>query len=93
MTRAASAPTCCTVRAFLLLAVLVASPAVSILQEHQGRYDWHRQLVGKVSSAVFAPGNRPRLYVATAHGVLAALNLRDGEVLWRQVQPCAGNAP
>lgn len=69
--------------AVLVLASLGTCRAL-ITEQQLGAVDWHRQFVGRVTHAVFAPSNRPRVYVASEAGALAALNLRNGHILWRQ---------
>lgn len=72
--------------AFLLL-VGISTCNGLITQQQLGAVDWHRQFVGRVTHAVFAPANRPRVYITSEAGALAALNLRNGSLLWRQVCP------
>jgi outer membrane protein assembly factor BamB len=69
-----------------LLALAMLSPSSALITEQQlGAVDWHRQYLGRVTDAVFAPANRPRVYVASEPGAIAALNLRNGSIVWRQV--------
>ena len=70
--------------AFLLL-VSIRICSGLITQQQLGAVDWHRQFVGRVTHAVFAPANRPRVYITSEAGAVAALNLRNGSLLWRQV--------
>ncbi len=77
-------------RALLVLAALAAASvlphATALIKENQlGEADWVRQFVGQVTHAEFAPGARPRVFVGTAANVVACLNLRDGDIVWRQV--------
>lgn len=76
--------------AALALACLIGTSSGLITEQQLGAVDWHRQFVGRVTHAVFAPANRPRVYVASAFGVLASLNLRNGAIIWRQAS--AGRA-
>ena len=73
--------------ALVSLLALAALPTGSALitEQQLGAVDWYRQYLGRVIHAVFAPANRPRVYVASEAGALAALNLRNGSVVWRQV--------
>ena len=72
-----------------LLALAMLAPASALITEQQlGAVDWHRQYLGRVTDAVFAPANRPRVYVATEAAAIVALNLRNGSIVWRQACPC-----
>lgn len=74
--------------ALLLAAVFLAlaSPAAAIITESQlGDADWLQKFVGRITHARFAASGRPRAYVATESNVLACLNLRNGDIVWRQV--------
>ena len=71
--------------AALALVSVIGTCSGLITEQQLGAVDWHRQFVGRVTHAVFAHANRPRVYVASEAGVLAALNLRNGAILWRQV--------
>ena len=74
-----------------LLALAALSTGSALITEQQlGAVDWYRQYLGRVTHAVFAPANRPRVYVASEAGAVAALNLRNGSVVWRQV--CSADA-
>ena len=66
-------------------ALCIFSSVHAIFEEQAGQYDWHRTQIGKVTSAKFAFRSRSRVYVTTDAGVVAALDLRDGSVIWRQV--------
>eukprot|EP00193_Tetraselmis_chui_P018237 CAMPEP_0177784732 /NCGR_PEP_ID=MMETSP0491_2-20121128/19890_1 /TAXON_ID=63592 /ORGANISM="Tetraselmis chuii, Strain PLY429" /LENGTH=118 /DNA_ID=CAMNT_0019305583 /DNA_START=63 /DNA_END=415 /DNA_ORIENTATION=+ len=72
------------------LAVLTATLALSlhrvrgIHEDQLGRFDWHRQYLGRYRAAEFAKKSA-RVAVASEHNALAALNLRTGDVEWRQI--------
>lgn len=70
--------------ALLLLACAVA-PARAIYQDQAGQYEWLQQHVGRVSLAELSAAPRPRLFVASADGAVAALSVKDGSLLWRRV--------
>ncbi|GAB1289146.1 ER membrane protein complex subunit 1 [Apodemus speciosus] len=70
---------------FWLWAVLLV-PAVAVYEDQVGKFDWRQQYVGKIkfASLEFSPGSK-KLVVATEKNVIAALNSRTGEILWRHV--------
>lgn len=72
-----------TLAAALLTCCFVSTAA--IFEEQAGEYDWHRQQIGRITIAQFAARSRSRAFVATEAAVVAALDLRDGSVIWRQV--------
>uniref|UniRef100_A0A452UY34 ER membrane protein complex subunit 1 n=1 Tax=Ursus maritimus TaxID=29073 RepID=A0A452UY34_URSMA len=76
----AEAALCFWLRAALL--VLVAA----VYEDQVGKFDWRQQYVGKLkfASLEFSPGSK-KLVVATEKNVIAALNSRTGEILWRHV--------
>ena len=63
----------------------LCSQVQGIYEEQAGQYDWHNSQIGKVTNAKFAFRSKSRAFVSTEAGVVAALDLRDGSVLWRQV--------
>lgn len=73
-----------TISAAVILTFLCHS-TLGIFEEQAGQYDWHRSQIGKVILAKFAFRGRSRAFVATDAGVLAALDLKDGAIIWRQV--------
>ncbi|XP_048962532.1 ER membrane protein complex subunit 1 isoform X4 [Canis lupus dingo] len=71
-------------RYWLWAALLVLAAAV--YEDQVGKFDWRQQYVGKLkfASLEFSPGSK-KLVVATEKNVIAALNSRTGEILWRHV--------
>eukprot|EP00240_Pyramimonas_obovata_P016193 CAMPEP_0118946662 /NCGR_PEP_ID=MMETSP1169-20130426/44598_1 /TAXON_ID=36882 /ORGANISM="Pyramimonas obovata, Strain CCMP722" /LENGTH=270 /DNA_ID=CAMNT_0006892691 /DNA_START=185 /DNA_END=993 /DNA_ORIENTATION=- len=71
--------------------ILVCSELPTTLGLHEdqaGTWDWYKQFVGEVTSAVFSTGSsKKRAYVITEENVVAAVNLREGEIAWRHVFP------
>lgn len=58
----------------------------STAQDQAGQYDWLKQHVGRVSTAVLTGGPQAAIYAASADaGTLAALAPADGRLLWRRV--------
>ncbi|XP_074236272.1 ER membrane protein complex subunit 1 isoform X3 [Saimiri boliviensis] len=70
---------------FWLWAALLIS-AAAVYEDQVGKFDWRQQYVGKLkfASLEFSPGSK-KLVVATEKNVIAALNSRTGEILWRHV--------
>ncbi|KAL2773302.1 ER membrane protein complex subunit 1 isoform 6 precursor [Daubentonia madagascariensis] len=70
---------------FCLWAALLF-PAAAVYEDQVGKFDWRQQYVGKLkfASLEFSPGSK-KLVVATEKNVIAALNSRTGEILWRHV--------
>ncbi|KAJ1064855.1 hypothetical protein K5549_005664 [Capra hircus] len=71
-------------RLWLWAALLI--PVAAVYEDQVGKFDWRQQYVGKLkfASLEFSPGSK-KLVVATEKNVIAALNSRTGEILWRHV--------
>ncbi|RMB91782.1 hypothetical protein DUI87_32012 [Hirundo rustica rustica] len=71
----------------LLLPVLALLPlAAAVYEDQVGKFDWRQQYVGKLKFASLeASQGSKKLVVATEENVVAALNSRSGEILWRHV--------
>ncbi|KAF4801416.1 ER membrane protein complex subunit 1 isoform X1 [Turdus rufiventris] len=71
----------------LPLAVLALLPlAAAVYEDQVGKFDWRQQYVGKLKFASLeASQGSKKLVVATEENVVAALNSRSGEILWRHV--------
>nr|KAF6377922.1 ER membrane protein complex subunit 1 [Myotis myotis] len=78
---AAAAAAC---RFWLWAALLI--PAAAVYEDQVGKFDWRQQYIGKLkfASLEFSPGSK-KLVVATEKNVIAALNSRTGDILWRHV--------
>ncbi|KAK3926933.1 ER membrane protein complex subunit 1 [Frankliniella fusca] len=55
-----------------------------LYEDQVGKFDWHQNYVGDVKFA-FGDASGKRGIVATALNVVAALNLKTGNILWRHV--------
>lgn len=67
---------------FLQLCLLwTASQA--IYQDQLGKFDWHRQQLGKLEFVALS-SKKSRLLGTTVEGVVSNINLRDGSIVWRQ---------
>ncbi|XP_036304510.1 ER membrane protein complex subunit 1 isoform X8 [Pipistrellus kuhlii] len=71
-------------RFWLWAALLI--PAAAVYEDQVGKFDWRQQYIGKLkfASLEFSPGSK-KLVVATEKNVIAALNSRTGDILWRHV--------
>eukprot|EP00873_Tetraselmis_striata_P009798 jgi/Tetstr1/430062/TSEL_019920.t1 len=70
--------------AALMVFALCASGVAAIHEDQLGRHDWYRQYLGRYRAAEFAKKSA-RVAVASEQNALAALNLRTGDVEWRQI--------
>ncbi|XP_049671611.1 ER membrane protein complex subunit 1 [Accipiter gentilis] len=70
-----------------LWVLLLLPPLTAAVYEDQvGKFDWRQQYVGKLKFASLeASQGSKKLIVATEKNVVAALNSRSGEILWRHV--------
>lgn len=77
------------IRAFLLCVILFSSfyTSFALYEDQVGLMDWHQQYIGKVKKAVFQTqkAGRKRVVVSTEENAIAALDLRHGEIFWRQI--------
>ncbi|XP_054250881.1 ER membrane protein complex subunit 1 isoform X1 [Indicator indicator] len=69
-----------------LWALLLLPLATAVYEDQVGKFDWRQQYVGKLKFASLeASQGSKKLIVATEKNVVAALNSRSGEILWRHV--------
>uniref|UniRef100_A0A8C8AYW2 ER membrane protein complex subunit 1 n=1 Tax=Otus sunia TaxID=257818 RepID=A0A8C8AYW2_9STRI len=69
-----------------LWALLLLPLAAAVYEDQVGKFDWRQQYVGKLKFASLeASQGSKKLIVATEKNVVAALNSRSGEILWRHV--------
>uniref|UniRef100_A0A8D0G247 ER membrane protein complex subunit 1 n=1 Tax=Sphenodon punctatus TaxID=8508 RepID=A0A8D0G247_SPHPU len=66
--------------------LLMAPLAAAVYEDQVGKFDWRQQYVGKLKFASLesSQGSK-KLIMATEENVMAALNSRNGEILWRHV--------
>ena len=70
------------------LVAIFAATASCLYEDQAGKVDWFRKNIGGVTHAAFHASGQQRLaLVATSQSVVAALDLRSGELVWRQVLP------
>lgn len=55
---------------------------LALYEDQVGKFDWKRSFVGKVK---FVSLEATRIIVATEENVLASLNIKTGDIQWRQV--------
>ena len=73
---------------FFALALLHAPTTRALYEDQAGKVDWYRQQIGAAKLALFHAAGQQRLaLVATEPGVIAGIDLRNGNVAWRQVLP------
>lgn len=66
----------------LVLICILIDFAVSLYEDQVGKFDWKLSYIGK---AKFAHIEAKRVIVATEENVIAALHLKTGQILWRQI--------
>ncbi|XP_042739236.1 ER membrane protein complex subunit 1 isoform X2 [Lagopus leucura] len=68
----------------LWVLLLLPPLAAAVYEDQVGKFDWRQQYVGKLKFASLeaAQGSK-KLLVGTEKNVVAALNSRSGEILWR----------
>ncbi|KAG5899737.1 hypothetical protein JTB14_006076 [Gonioctena quinquepunctata] len=66
----------------LLLIICISNFSSAIYEDQVGKFDWKRSFIGKVK---FAELDSKKLIVVTEKNVLASLNVKNGEILWRQI--------
>ncbi|XP_046465087.1 ER membrane protein complex subunit 1 isoform X1 [Neodiprion pinetum] len=68
--------------------------SLCLYEDQVGKFDWRQNYVGKIKFASFdTVSAAKKIIVATEENVVAALNLKSGQILWRRVleQGCAGH--
>ncbi|XP_017778048.1 PREDICTED: ER membrane protein complex subunit 1 [Nicrophorus vespilloides] len=67
----------------LLVIILVTKSAFSLYEDQIGKFDWKKDHIGKLKFAEF--DSVKRVVIATEENVLASLNLKNGQIVWRQL--------
>ncbi|XP_049962865.1 ER membrane protein complex subunit 1 isoform X2 [Schistocerca serialis cubense] len=71
---------------FCLVVTAVFGPSSCLYEDQIGKFDWKQSYVGKLKFAEFDVNlSLRRIFVATEENVVAALNSKSGQILWRQV--------
>ena len=71
---------------FIILA-FIARTSFSLYEDQVGKFDWRQQLVGRPLFAEFdiSTPNGKRIVVGTEKNVVAMINSKNGELLWRHI--------
>ncbi|KAK9877916.1 hypothetical protein WA026_020140 [Henosepilachna vigintioctopunctata] len=72
----------------ILIILSYISEISSLYEDQAGKFDWKKSYIGKVKFADFKGVDR--VIVATEENVLACLNIKNGEILWRQEMENSG---
>ncbi|XP_033226104.1 ER membrane protein complex subunit 1 isoform X2 [Belonocnema kinseyi] len=60
--------------------------SLGLYEDQVGKFDWKQNYVGKIKFASFdTVSTAKKIIVATEENVIAALNLKSGQILWRRV--------
>ena len=60
--------------------------SLCLYEDQIGKFDWKQNYVGKIKFASFdTVSTAKKIIVATEENVIAALNLKSGQILWRRV--------
>ncbi|XP_012144585.1 ER membrane protein complex subunit 1 isoform X2 [Megachile rotundata] len=68
--------------------------SLCLYEDQVGKFDWKQNYVGKIKFASFdTVSAAKKIIVATEENVIAALNFKSGQILWRRVleKGCAGH--
>ncbi|XP_037074666.1 ER membrane protein complex subunit 1-like [Pollicipes pollicipes] len=71
----------------VLLSCLILK-VLALYEDQAGKFDWRQQMVGRPAHVLFdasGAGGYKRLVMATEDNVLAALNHKSGQLIWRRV--------
>ncbi|XP_048477544.1 ER membrane protein complex subunit 1 isoform X3 [Plutella xylostella] len=71
---------------WLIILFSLFNLSVCIYEDQIGKFDWRQSYVGRIKFAQYdTTSTAKKIIVATEENVIAALNLKTGEVLWRHV--------
>ncbi|XP_076656001.1 ER membrane protein complex subunit 1 isoform X4 [Halictus rubicundus] len=71
---------------FFLVLIGLFNLSVCLYEDQIGKFDWKQNYVGKIKFASFdTVSTAKKIIVATEENVIAALNLKSGQILWRRV--------
>ena len=72
---------------YLFLSILLFSITYCLYEDQIGFFDWKKRFVGKLNYVHFdgSAANNKRIIVSSEENVLAALNSRTGNLIWRRV--------
>ncbi|XP_012531272.1 ER membrane protein complex subunit 1 isoform X3 [Monomorium pharaonis] len=70
----------------LVVLVSLFNLSLCLYEDQVGKFDWRQNYVGKIKFASFdTVSTAKKIIVATEENVIAALNLKSGQILWRRV--------
>ncbi|CAL7933903.1 unnamed protein product [Xylocopa violacea] len=70
----------------LIVLVGLFNLSLCLYEDQVGKFDWKQNYVGKIKFANFdTVSAAKKIIVATEENVIAALNLKSGQILWRRV--------
>nr|XP_022904767.1 ER membrane protein complex subunit 1 [Onthophagus taurus] len=67
----------------LVILIAISKITVSLYEDQIDKFDWKQSYVGKIKFAHF--DSVKRIIVGTEENVIAALNLKNGQIFWRNV--------
>ncbi|XP_054002778.1 ER membrane protein complex subunit 1 isoform X1 [Hylaeus anthracinus] len=71
---------------YLIVLVGLFNLSLCLYEDQIGKFDWKQNYVGKIKFASFdTVSTAKKIVVATEENVIAALNLKSGQILWRRV--------
>ena len=78
---------------YLFLSILLFSLTYCLYEDQIGLFDWRKSFVGKLNYVHFdgSAANNKRIIVSSEENVLAAINSRTGNLIWRRVLERSNN--
>ncbi|KAK2577572.1 hypothetical protein KPH14_012733 [Odynerus spinipes] len=71
---------------YLIVFISLFNLSLCLYEDQVGKFDWKQNYVGKIKFASFDTiSTAKKIIVATEENVIAALNLKTGQILWRRV--------
>ncbi|XP_043801911.1 ER membrane protein complex subunit 1 isoform X1 [Apis laboriosa] len=71
---------------YLIILIGFFNLSLCLYEDQIGKFDWKQNYVGKIKFANFdTVSAAKKIIVATEENVIAALNLKSGQILWRRV--------
>jgi hypothetical protein len=71
----------------IVLCVMLCTSVLALTESEAGHNDWYRANIGRLRQLHPPSKAFKGLLVSSEQGVLAALDPRDGSIIWRQVLP------
>ncbi|XP_014599099.1 PREDICTED: ER membrane protein complex subunit 1 isoform X1 [Polistes canadensis] len=71
---------------YLIIFISLFNLSLCLYEDQVGKFDWKQNYVGKIKFANFDTiSTAKKVIVATEENVIAALNLKTGQILWRKI--------